>query len=65
MNKKAIENRYATKHQIYTPLTIIKGYISLFQEKTYGDISSDMRNALEIMDTNVDSLTNQIEKLDL
>jgi two-component system NtrC family sensor kinase len=49
-----------TPHQIYTPLTAIKGYVSLIQDGSYGTVPKEMRKALEIIE---DSTVKLIETI--
>ena len=45
-------------HQIRSPLTAIKGYISLVQEGDYGPVSDDVKSALNIVMQSTENLVN-------
>jgi signal transduction histidine kinase len=65
MNIRIREHKNEIKHQIYTPLTIIKGYISMLMEDLYGNQSYEAQNVLKIMDESIDTLVRTINKIDL
>jgi signal transduction histidine kinase len=50
-----------TKHQVYTPLTVIKGYVSLIQEGNYGKIPKKVKKALAIIDKSASNLVDTVE----
>lgn len=43
-------------HQIRSPLTAIKGYVSMIQEGDYGDVSPQVSNALDVVKQSTDNL---------
>ncbi len=53
-------------HQISTPLTVIKGYISLIQERNYGEIPKDLLNVIDIIQQSTNKTINVVrDSLDL
>lgn len=43
-------------HQIRSPLTAIKGYVSLIEEGDYGPVSKDVKEALDVVHKSTDNL---------
>ena len=50
-------------HELLTPLTSIKGYTELINDKTIGDINDDQKEKLEIILRNTDRLIDLIHNL--
>ena len=50
-------------HQLRTPVTAIKGFASLLMEGSYGEVSKDVRGALEKIYVSSERLVNLIEDL--
>lgn len=47
LNREQSEFLSIAAHQLRTPLTIIKGFLSLIMDGTYGKVNKDVREALE------------------
>lgn len=50
-------------HHIGTPLTVIKGYLSMFQEGTYKNAPDKEREILSVMDKSITNMVNNIRNL--
>ncbi len=62
---KHSSKKMPTRHQMYTPLTIIKGYVSLIQDGTYGIVSDDIKMILERIERSADALVIVIDDYNL
>ncbi|NTU66743.1 MAG: HAMP domain-containing histidine kinase [Candidatus Moranbacteria bacterium] len=50
-------------HQLRTPLTVIKGYVSLLTEGTFGDVSEDVKRVVKNIKISNDRLIELVEDL--
>ncbi len=50
-------------HELRTPLTSIKGYASLILDEKMGNLNDKIRDSLDIIDRNVDRLTDLIDDM--
>jgi K+-sensing histidine kinase KdpD len=50
-----------TPHQIYTPLTTIKGYVSMIREGTCGSIPKEIKQILDIVEQSATKLINTVQ----
>jgi len=50
-------------HQLRTPLTVIKGYVSLLVEGTFGDVSEDVKRVIKNIKISNDRLIELVEDL--
>lgn len=63
LNKIKAEFVSQSRHDVGTPLTKIKGYLSMIQEGEYGHISAELKRILEIMEKSSDSLISTMNEI--
>ncbi len=62
-DKQKTEFLTMASHQLRTPLSILKGYIELIKDGTYGRVDKTMVKVLEDMDINNEHLVKLVDKL--
>lgn len=62
-DKQKTEFLTMASHQLRTPLSILKGYIELIREGSYGKIQPATKKVLDDMDTNNEHLVKLVDKL--
>lgn len=62
-DKQKTEFLTMASHQLRTPLSILKGYIELIRDGSYGKISPAIKKVLDDMDTNNEHLVKLVDKL--
>lgn len=62
-DKQKTEFLTMASHQLRTPLSILKGYIELIKDGTYGRVDKTMVKVLEDMDLNNEHLVKLVDKL--
>lgn len=63
LDKAKSEFLSIASHQLYTPLTALKGYLSMVQEGDYGRISTKQRPVMDILRQSSDRLIDLIKNL--
>lgn len=61
--QETYNNRSKLRHSLFTPLTVIKGYVSMLQEGNYGTISKEAENILTIIERSTDKLTAELNNI--
>lgn len=63
LDKAKSEFLSIASHQLYTPLTALRGYISMLEEGDYGQVSPDQKPVLDILDKSATRLIDLIKNL--
>lgn len=63
LDKAKSEFLSIASHQLYTPLTALRGYISMLQEGDFGQVAKEQEPVLKILDTSASRLIELIKNL--
>lgn len=63
LNRIKAEFISQSRHNVGTPLTKIKGYLSLIQEGEYGQVSIELKRIIEIIEKSSDSLISTMNEI--
>ncbi len=63
LDKEKSEFMSIASHQLYTPLTALRGYISMLQEGDFGDISKKQKPIMNILNASAEKLIGLIKNL--
>ncbi len=63
LDKAKSEFLSIASHQLYTPLTALRGYVSMMQEGDFGEIPDNQKEILDILDKSADRLIDLIKGL--
>lgn len=63
LDKAKSEFLSIASHQLYTPLTALRGYISMLQEGDFGEVSEKQQPVLDILNTSAERLIALIKNL--